>query len=136
MLAVSRDLILAIDNGTQSLRALLFDPGGRLLAKARIPLEPPYLSEQPGWAEQHPDTYWAALCRACRLLWQEAEAAGWPMCGRRLAGVSLTTQRGTVVNVDRDGRPLRPAILWLDQRRTYGLKRVAGCGGCCLRSPA
>ena len=39
MLAVSRDLILAIDNGTQSLRALLFDPQGSLLAKARVPLD-------------------------------------------------------------------------------------------------
>jgi len=129
MLAVSRDLILAIDNGTQSLRALLFDPQGTLLAKARVPLEPPYLSEQPGWAEQPPDIYWAALCRACQLLWQETETAGLGDVRGRLAGVSLTTQRGTVVNVDRDGRPLRPAMLWLDQRRTYGLKRVGGLWG-------
>ena len=129
MFAVSRDLILAIDNGTQSLRALLFDPQGSLLAKARVPLEPPYLSEQPGWAEQPPDIYWAALCRACQRLWQEAETAGLGDVRPRLAGVALTTQRGTVVNVDRAGRPLRPAMLWLDQRRTYGLKRVGGLWG-------
>ena len=129
MLAVSRDLILAIDNGTQSLRALLFDPRGNLLAKARVPLEPPYLSEQPGWAEQHPEIYWAALCQACQLLWQEAETAGLGDVRARLAGVSLTTQRGTVVNVDRAGQPLRPAMLWLDQRRTYGLKPVGGLWG-------
>jgi sugar (pentulose or hexulose) kinase len=46
-----------------------------------------------------------------------------------LAGVVLTTQRGTVVNVDQQGRPLRPAIVWLDQRRTPGLKPVGGRWG-------
>ena len=44
-------------------------------------------------------------------------------------GVALTTQRATVVNVDRDGKPLRPAIVWLDQRRTEGLDPVGGVWG-------
>ena len=47
------DHILAIDNGTQSVRALLFDLKGNLVDKSQVPLEP-YFSEQPGWAEQHP----------------------------------------------------------------------------------
>ncbi len=37
---------------------------------------------------------------------------------RRIAGVTVTTQRSTVINLDADGEPLRPAIVWLDQRRT------------------
>ena len=41
-----------------------------------------------------------------------------------MAGLALTSQRGTVVNLDRDGRPLRPAILWLDQRRASRLPRL------------
>ena len=44
------ELILAIDNGTQSVRALIFDLRGSLVAKARVPIEP-YFSRQPGWAE-------------------------------------------------------------------------------------
>lgn len=126
---MTKDLILAIDNGTQSVRALAFDLRGNLLAKACIPLEP-YVSPQPGWAEQDPDYYWTALSQACQQLWQQAEATGEPLSLReRLAGVALTTQRSTVINVDAAGRPLRPALVWLDQRRTYGLKPVGGLWG-------
>jgi sugar (pentulose or hexulose) kinase len=46
-----------------------------------------------------------------------------------IAGVTLTTQRATVVNVDKDGRPLRPAIVWLDRRRTEGLRPIGGPWG-------
>jgi sugar (pentulose or hexulose) kinase len=47
----------------------------------------------------------------------------------RIAAVALTTQRSTVVNIDQQGRPLRPAMVWLDQRRTYGQKPVGGYWG-------
>jgi len=50
-----------------------------------------------------------------------------------LAGVSLTTQRSTIINVDERGQPLRPAIVWLDQRRTPGLKPVGGIWGLLFR---
>ena len=46
-----------------------------------------------------------------------------------IAAVALTTQRSTVINLDKDGKPLRPAIVWLDQRRTEGLKPVSGLWG-------
>ena len=45
----------------------------------------------------------------------------------------LTTQRATVVNLDKDNKPLRPAILWLDQRRTEGLKPVGGLWGAAFK---
>jgi sugar (pentulose or hexulose) kinase len=117
------DLLLAIDHGTQSVRALLFDLRGNLLAKSRVVIEP-YVSPSPGLAEQSPDVFWQAVCQACQGLWQ--------MEGVRkeaIAGVALTTQRSTVINVDNNGRPLRPAIVWLDQRRTAGLPGVGGWWG-------
>ncbi|RRJ84643.1 FGGY-family carbohydrate kinase [Aestuariirhabdus litorea] len=104
-------LILALDNGTQSLRALLFDLRGELVAKAKVELEA-YYSHSPGWAEQDPDYFWKQLGEACRQLWQ---CSG--VNPSRVVAVSLTTQRGTVINLDKQGDPLRPAILWLDQRR-------------------
>lgn len=116
------ELLLAIDCGTQSLKALVFDPVGQLHAKAQVAFEP-YYSPKPGWAEQDPDLFWEALCRACQSLWQQK------VDKQAIAGVALTTQRGTVVNVDRQGRPLRPAIIWLDQRKTHGLPSIGGLWG-------
>ncbi len=115
--------LLAIDNGTQSVRALLFDPQGYLLAKSRVPIQP-YFSNAPGLAEQDPQVFWDAVCQACQELWQMPGVQK-----ESIAAVSLTTQRGTVINVDRDGKPLRPAILWLDQRRAKGVKPVGGPWG-------
>ncbi|MGQ9682267.1 MAG: FGGY-family carbohydrate kinase [Anaerolineae bacterium] len=120
---MSGDQILSIDFGTQSVRALLFDLGGNLLARAQVGLQP-YRAECPGWAEQDVEYLWSCLCAACLRLWQEPQVRK-----EAIAGVALTTQRATVVNVDRQGRPLRPAISWLDQRRTEGLKPVGGLWG-------
>ena len=68
--------------------------------------------------------YWESLCQACRQLWQQTDVPK-----EAIAGVALTTQRATMVNVDRDGQPLRPAIVWLDQRRTEGLRPIGGLWG-------
>src|SRR5690606_22924996 len=119
----AQDVILAIDNGTQSVRALLIDPEGNILAKSRVPIEA-YYSEQPGWAEQQPEYFWTSLCQACQQLWQQTDI---PKAA--IKGVTITTQRATVINLDREGKPLRPAIIWLDQRRTKGVKPVGGLWG-------
>jgi len=118
-----RDHLLAIDNGTQSVRAIVFDLRGNLVAKAQVPIEP-YFSQQPGWAEQNPEYYWSSLCQACQGLWQKT-----PELKDTVAGVALTTQRATVINLDRQGKPLRPAIVWLDQRRTEGQRPLSGAWG-------
>jgi sugar (pentulose or hexulose) kinase len=120
---MSKDLVLAIDNGTQSVRALLFDLRGNLLAKSRIPIES-YNSPKPGWAEQDPEVFWRAVCQACQALWQMPDVDK-----ERIAGVALTTQRSTIICMDKAGQPLRPAIVWPDQRRTTGLKPIGGLWG-------
>ncbi|MES2262945.1 MAG: FGGY-family carbohydrate kinase [Pseudomonadota bacterium] len=104
--------LLSIDNGTQSVRALLFDLSGNLVAKSQVHLQA-YYSDHPGWAEHSAEGYWEAVCTACQRLWD-----GGGFDKSLIKGVAVTTQRGTVVNLDQDGRPLRPAITWLDQRRT------------------
>jgi len=102
---------LSIDNGTQSVRAMVFDSNGQLVAKSKIDIEP-YFSDQLGWAEQHADYFWDALCKACQALWPLL-----PIPKESIAAVSVTTQRATVVPMGRNGEPLRPAISWLDQRQ-------------------
>ena len=120
---MNKDLILSIDNGTQSIRALIFDLKGNLLYKKRVPFRP-YVSREPGWAEQDAEYYWKSLCLACQMLWTETSVPK-----DAIAGVAITTQRATMVNVDKNGKPLRPAMVWLDQRRTSGLKPIGGFWG-------
>ncbi|MFT7287861.1 MAG: sugar (pentulose or hexulose) kinase [Halieaceae bacterium] len=106
-----RQYLLAIDNGTQSIRALVFDQDGQLVAKTKIDIEP-YFSAAPGWAEQDPQYFWASVCEACQQLWPQLD---FPL--DQIKAVSVSSQRGTVVPVDVDGQPVCPAISWLDQRR-------------------
>jgi sugar (pentulose or hexulose) kinase len=108
---MSGELLLALDNGTQSVRALVFDLRGNLVASARVPLVS-YVSPQPGWAEQDAEYFWDSLCRATRTLFSESSVRK-----DAIRGVALTTQRATLLHVDAEGRALRPAIVWLDQRR-------------------
>lgn len=115
--------LLAIDNGTQSVRALLFNPKGKLLAKERVPIEP-YYSTAPGLAEQDPKVFWDAVCKACRGLFAQPDVDK-----SSIAAVALTTQRSTVINLDENGNPLRPAISWLDQRRAEHVKPLGGLWG-------
>ncbi len=103
--------ILAIDNGTQSVRAIAFDLNGQILAKAQIPLND-YFATHPGWAEHEVTGFWQAACLACQQVLNSGKVEA-----RQIAGVAVTTQRGTVINLDQHGQPLRPAITWLDQRR-------------------
>ena len=121
------DNLLSIDNGTQSVRAMLFDPQGNLLQIKQIHIEP-YYSTAPGLAEQDPEVFWGAVCQACQGLWEEGADKS------SIAAVALTTQRATMLNVNQDGVPLRPAISWLDQRRTEGLKPVGGLWGAAFRA--
>ena len=123
-----KDTILAIDCGTQSIRALLFDLRGHLLEKEQIFIEP-YFSDMPGYAEQHPTVYWQALCAACKgLLSKNIVKVD------QIAAVSLTSQRATVINLDKNGQPLRPAIIWMDQRRVENFPSVKGIWGNLFKS--
>ncbi len=103
--------ILAIDCGTQSLRGIIFSSKGEVLERVQIEYEP-YFSEQPGWAEQNPTLYWHSLVTACQRLKVLNNGLF-----SSIAGVGVTTHRGSMINVDKNGVPLRPTIVWLDQRK-------------------
>ena len=109
---MSKTYILAIDNGTQSVRALLFDLHGNLVDKSQVAIDS-YQSPRPGWVENDPEVFWQALCQACQHLWANTSVPK-----SAVAGVVITTQRATTIALDKAGQPVRPAIIWLDQRRT------------------
>jgi sugar (pentulose or hexulose) kinase len=104
-------LILSIDCGTQSTRALVFDRNGRLLDKKKVEYLP-YMKGEPGRAEQDARVYWRATIEACQDI-----ARRRPDLMAAVAGVGVTTQRDSMICLDTDGEPLRPAILWLDVRK-------------------
>lgn len=105
------ECILVIDAGTQSIRAAMVDLHGTIREIVKTPIEP-YYSLHPGWAEQDPDYYWKILCTTTRRLLDKTA-----FDKKAIQGLTVTTQRGTVINVDSQGRALRPAITWLDQRK-------------------
>ncbi len=113
-----RDLILSIDCGTQSLRAIIFDCRGSFLAVARKDYEP-YFSRYPGWAEQDPELLWSSLVECCLELSQKNQELL-----ERVAGVAVTAQRSTYILLDESGDPLRPAVTWMDQRKAKNKARI------------
>lgn len=106
-----KPVILSIDCGTQSLRALLFSEKGVLLDSSTISYAP-CASPKPGWAEQDPELYWKSLCLATQELKDRSSDLF-----NAIKGVGIASQRGSMINVDAKGSPLRPAIIWLDQRK-------------------
>jgi len=102
--------VLALDQGTTSSRAILFDRDGRTLAVARR--EFAQLYPQAGWVEHDPDEIWSTqIAVAAEAMARAGLAPG------DLAAIGITNQRETTVLWDRaTGRPVHPAIVWQDRR--------------------
>jgi len=102
-------LILAIDQGTTSTRAIVFDLRWRPRAASQIPLRQHY--PEPGWVEHDAEEIWRATVQVCR------EALGQVGGTAAVAAVGVTNQRETTVLWDRaTGEPLHRAIVWQDRR--------------------
>src|SRR5207248_8531275 len=102
------DYLLAIDQGTTSTRAMLFDAAGGIRHTARRELRQIY--PRPGWVEHDPEEIWQAVVATCR----EAIAAA---DGAPIAAIGITNQRETTVLWERaTGRPVHNAIVWQDRR--------------------
>jgi xylulokinase len=102
--------LLGIDVGTGGTRALVLDDSGTVLGSATAE-HLPFASPQTGWAEQDPDDWW----RACRQAVPRAlEAAG--IDAKDVVAIGLSGQMHGATLLDADGRVVRPALIWCDQR--------------------
>ena len=107
-----KPLVLTFDCGTQSTRAMLFNDKGDLVAKEKVKYKEPYFSLKEGYAEQHVDFYWKSIQQASLNL-KEANKDIWG----DIQAVSVTTIRDVAIPLDKELKPLRPCILWLDKRK-------------------
>ncbi|MCX7682916.1 MAG: FGGY family carbohydrate kinase [Anaerolineae bacterium] len=121
---MAADLLLGIDSSTTACKAIVWDTRGRSLAEGRAPL--PLEMPRPAWHEQPADAWWEACVQAIRTAVAYVDAS-------RIAALGITAQRETFVPVDATGTPLRPAIVWMDERardllptiaREYGAERI------------
>lgn len=105
-------LVMTFDVGTQSARCILVRPDGDFEDVCKIKYEEPYFSRQPGWAEQTPNFYYDQLCKAGQII-----------CARNadkmkdVIAVTSTVIRSTFMCLDKDNKPLRDIIVWLDKRK-------------------
>ena len=109
-------MLLGLDLGTGSAKALLLAEDGAVLGEGSAPY--PVRSPRPGWAESGPEDWWKAVAAAAR------EAVGGR--GAEVAALGLSGQMHGVVLSDVGGRPLRPAVLWADSRSSDELDAYHG----------
>ncbi|HEX2907619.1 MAG TPA: FGGY family carbohydrate kinase, partial [Phototrophicaceae bacterium] len=106
--------ILALDQGTTSSRAILFNRDGRIIATAQQ--EFPQIYSQPGWVEHDPETIWQSQLQVVRAVLEQQHTTA-----ADIAAIGITNQRESTVVWERaTGKPIFNAIVWQD-RRTAGL---------------
>ncbi|KAE9632280.1 glycerol kinase GlpK [Parasedimentitalea maritima] len=104
--------ILAIDQGTTSTRAILFDAQMQVVGSAQQEFTQHF--PQAGWVEHDPEDLWNTTVETCRQVMAENE-----ITASQIAGIGITNQRETTVVWDREtGKPIHNAIVWQDRRTT------------------
>lgn len=121
---MQQDLVVGIDSSTTATKAIAFDRRGRVIAegRAKIALANPH----PGHFEQDALEWWSSLVTALKSLSAQIEPG-------RVASFAISNQRETFVPLTRDGVPVRPGTVWLDERakaevdelaRAYGAEKI------------
>ncbi len=109
--------LLAHDLGTSGDKATLFSTEGKLMGSAVHSYDTHYFNDT--WVEQDPDDWWNAVCESTRGLLASCHTDP-----ADIAAVSFSGQMMGCLCVDREGRPLRPSIIWADQRARKQAARI------------
>ncbi|MDW7668524.1 MAG: FGGY-family carbohydrate kinase [Bacillota bacterium] len=110
--------VLTVDCGTQSIRSLIFDSKGTLIIKSKKNF-PEYYRPKDTWVEAEVEMFWEYLVDVVRDTKLKK-----PEIFNKIVGVSVTTQRDTVILLDENYKPLRNAIMWMDTRKTEKPKKM------------
>ena len=102
-----KDLVVGIDSSTQSTKAIAWTKTGEIVADGRNPIE--LHNPRLYWFEQNSRDWWDS----CRFALQQLTTQVNP---ERIAGISISNQRETLAFLDTEGKDIRPAMLWLDER--------------------
>ncbi len=110
--------VLALDQGTTSSRAIVFDARGAIRAVAQKEFR--QIFPRPGWVEHDPEEIWRSQLACARAVLRRAKLGP-----ERLAAIGITNQRETTVVWDRrSGKPVHNAIVWQDRRTTEGCETL------------
>ena len=113
-------LVLTFDFGTQSVRAALINKKGEIEAIVKKVYKPePYFSKEKGYAEQRPDFYFEHLVEAVKELSDKNHFKF-----ERVIGATIACFRDSSVQLDKDNKPVRDTILWLDQRMAKASEKI------------
>jgi xylulokinase len=114
--------LFGIDIGTSGTKTLICDEDGTVLATAMA--EHPIFSPKPGWSEQNPRDWWLAVCKATRAVLKKAKAKA-----ATVGAIGLSGQMHGSVFLGESGKPLRPALLWNDQRTAEQCAQIESAAG-------
>ncbi len=109
------EYLVAHDIGTSGNKATLFTTAGELLGSRTCAYDTNFFNTN--WAEQNPDDWWRAVCESTRQLLADVDPS-------QIAAVALSGQMMGCTPVDRSGRPLRPSMLYCDQRANDEAERI------------
>ncbi|QOV87973.1 xylulokinase [Humisphaera borealis] len=101
--------LLGIDIGTSATKTLICDGKGKVIATAMA--DHPIYSPKPGWSEQEPEDWWKSTCDATKAVLKKAKVKA-----TDVGGIGLSGQMHGSVFLDKNGKSLRRALLWNDQR--------------------
>ncbi|MDF2959660.1 MAG: carbohydrate kinase [Paenibacillus sp.] len=101
--------LVGIDIGTSGCKVALFDPDGDVLFQGTQPYQTHY--PQAGYAEQNPEDWWRAVCVNLRDMFKQTG-----INPKQIKGIGVDGQSGSAIPLNRNGRLLRNAIIWLDRR--------------------
>jgi sugar (pentulose or hexulose) kinase len=103
----AQDIVVGLDSSTTATKAIAWTPQGAVAGVGRSPI--PLASPAHNCYEQDPEDWWRSACAALQDLTRQVDPAA-------IAALAISNQRETFVPLARDGQPVRPAIVWLDQR--------------------